>query len=492
MSSTISSANQQRTAARRLIDVLGPRGWPLLGNLPQFDLPRLHAQFEAWAREHGPVYRLRFGSRDALVVSRPDLVAAIFRDRPEGWRRMQVMRTVMREIGINGLFTAEGDDWRRQRRLVMAAFDPAHLKRYFPSLLRVTERLKERLDAAARTGEPIDLQRVLMRYTVDVTAGLAFGIDINTQQNPDNALQGHLDKVFPMLMQRINAPFPIWRYFKLPSDRIFDRHLAEVQKAIKGFVQSARERMAKDSHRNEHPTNLLEAMLSARDNEGNYFSEEEVAGNVFTMLLAGEDTTANTLCWSLYLLHTHPEAWRELVTEVDRVLGAELLPCTFEAAGEFEWIEHCSNESMRLRPVAPVHYSENNHATVLDGIALPEGTFVISLTRPGTVDALVAADAAEFRPSRWRQAATVAMQDERGASHRAIVKATVPFGAGPRMCPGRYLAMLEMKMVLATLARNYELIDVGTDDGAPPSERAAFTMFPEGLRMKLRARYRTA
>src|SRR5258708_3886828 len=136
----------------------------------QIEVPRIHAQLEAWAATYGPIFRLRLSFRDALVVSRPDLVAAIFRDRPDGWRRLETIQAVLRETGVHGLFSAEGDDWRRQRRLVMAAFDPGHLRSYFPSLLRVTERLKGRLDAAARERESIDLQRVLMRYTVDVSA----------------------------------------------------------------------------------------------------------------------------------------------------------------------------------------------------------------------------------------------------------------------------------------------------------------------------------
>jgi len=188
-----------------------------------------------------------------------------------------------------------------------------------------------------------------MRYTVDVSAGLAFGIDMNTLQDRGDALQSHLDKVFPMFARRITAAFPLWRYFKLPSDRAFDRHLAEVHAAVKGFVQAARERMDGDPRLREQPANLLEAMIAARDEESGMLSEEELVGNVFTLLLAGEDTTANTLCWTLYLLHTHREAWRALVADVDRLLGADAMPRSFDVTRELESIEHCASESMRLR-----------------------------------------------------------------------------------------------------------------------------------------------
>jgi cytochrome P450 len=119
-------------AASPLGAVAGPRGWPLLGNLPQLDPQRMHLQLERWSREHGPVYRIRMGRRDALVVARPDLLSRILRDRPDGWRRLQAIQAVAREVGAHGVFSAEGEDWRRQRRLVMGAFDPGHLKRLLP------------------------------------------------------------------------------------------------------------------------------------------------------------------------------------------------------------------------------------------------------------------------------------------------------------------------------------------------------------------------
>ena len=467
--------------ARTLAQVPGPRGWPLLGNLPQIDPLRMHAQLEQWVTDYGPVYRIRLGPRDALVVAQSELIATLLRDRPDGWRRLKSMQTVIDEMGAQGVFSAEGDDWRSQRRLVMKAFDPGHLKRYFPSLVRVTERLRECLAAAARSGEAIDLQTLLMRYTVDVTAGLAFGIDMNTQQHPDNALRSHLEPMFPTLMKRIFAPFPWWRYVRLPSDRAFDRHLGEVHAAVGGFIRTARERMQREPQLHQQPTNLLEALIAARDDEGASLSETALVGNVLTVLLAGEDTTANTLGWTLHLLHTHRAQWDALVAHVDEALGDNPLPSDFDVAREFQPIEDGVNEAMRLYPVAPMVLFECQRDTLLGDVALRRGATVMCLTRPGAVDRDLAADAAEFRPQRWREAPG----DD---AARNLLKASMPFGAGPRLCPGRYLAMLEMKMVLATLARNFELVDVSTEDGSPPRERLAFTMFPMGLKIRVAAR----
>jgi cytochrome P450 len=480
MANSVADRPAPTGAPRPLSSLPGPRPLPLIGNLAQIDLASMHTRLEQWARDYGPLYRVHFGPRAALVVARSDLLAKLLRDRPDGWRRLQGMQLVIDEVGGKGLFSAEGADWLRQRKLVMGAFDPGHLKRYFPALMRVTEQLRLCLDEAAHSSEAIDLQALLMRYTVDVTSGLAFGIEMNTLRHPDDALQGHLDQVFPMMMKRIFAPLPWWRWIRLPSDRAFDAHLAKVHEACHRFIDQARERIARDPQLQQHPNNLMEALISARDEAGAGLTDAQLLGNVLTVLLAGEDTTANTLGWTLYLLHRHRGEWDALVAQVDAALAAgEDMPRQFDAARGLERIEDCVNEAMRLKPVAPALLIEACRDTVVEGIEIRRGTQLICLMRPGAVDTAVAGDAAQYRPQRWRTA---------GPDHE-LTKASMPFGAGPRLCPGRYLAMLEMKMVLATIARNYELIEVGTADGGEPPEHLAFTMFPVGLRLRVRMRH---
>lgn len=474
------STESAAAATRTLADLPGPKPWPLLGNLPQLDLDRVHQGLERWVDEFGPMYRIRLAGKTIVALGRHDLVSAVLRDRPEGWRRLKKIEHAIREVGGHGVFSAEGEDWKRQRRLVMGAFDPGHLKRYFASLVRVTERLLAQWRLSAERGEAFDLQAQMMRYSVDVTSGLAFGADVNTLEAPEDPLQAHLDKVFPMLRRRINMPIPYWHWFKLPIDRAFDGHLARVHEAVRGFIHAAQERVRIDPSLRERPNNLIEAMLAAHDAGGDRLSEEELLGNVLTVLLAGEDTTANTLCWAIHLLHKHPQEWHTLVAEVDKVLGDTELPRQFDAARGFDRIEACVTEAMRLYPVAPVIFHQANRDLVLGGLEIPAGTGAVCLMRRAGVDLQLTGDAAAFRPARWGDDA-----DEAG---RIVQKAAMPWGAGGRLCPGRYLALLEMKMVLATLARNFELVEVGVEGGGAPVERLGFTMFPVGLRMRLKPR----
>src|SRR3954469_2565660 len=236
-----SSMHALAASPTRIADLPGPAGLPVIGNAHQIQLPTFHQQLEAWREEHGDVYRMRIWGRRFVVLSDPQVTAEALRDRPGTFGRTARISTAAAEIGFGGVFASNGEKWRRQRPMVMAAFDPGHIRRYFPSLVQVAQRLSLRWQRAG-TG-PIPLQSDLMRYTVDVIAGLAFGTDINTLEGEGEVLQQHMDKILPMLFRRTLAPFPYWRVVKLPADRTLDRHLDAFRVAVQGFIADARERM---------------------------------------------------------------------------------------------------------------------------------------------------------------------------------------------------------------------------------------------------------
>jgi cytochrome P450 len=467
---------------REIRELPGPRGIPLLGNALQIDLPRFHQQLEQWAREYGPYYRLQIRDRKVLVIAAHEVVATMLRDRPDGFRRTTRLEEIGTEMGLKpGVFGVNGDAWRRQRRMVMAGFDPAHVKSYFPSLLKVTQRLGGRWQKAARAGEFIDLQADLMRFTVDAIAGLAFGADVNTLQSDEDVIQRHLDKIFPALSKRILSPLPYWRFIKLPADRRLEASLLEVNAAVAAFIAQARARLQADPGLHERPNNLLEAMLVAADREGSGIHDDEVAGNVLTMLLAGEDTTANTLAWMIHLLARNPPALARATAEVRSVAG-DPAALTLQQVGQLDYVEACAHETMRLKPVAPQIPLQALKDTTLGDVRVPRDMVVIGLLRHDSMSERHVPNASAFIPERWLADGGPARQ---AASSR---RTSMPFGAGPRMCPGRYLALLEMKMAMALLLGRFDIESVDTPDGLEPREQLSFTMQPVGLRMRLRER----
>jgi cytochrome P450/UDP:flavonoid glycosyltransferase YjiC (YdhE family) len=463
------------TALRSVEDLPGPTRLPLIGNAHQLlRTSRVHLVAEGWARRYGPIIQVKIGPRLMLAVSDADAINEILRDRPEGFRRWRDQQEVIEEIGPPGVFVAEGEDWKRQRRLVVTALNTHYLHRYFDVVRTSTERLRCRLREEARDGRALEIANELTSYTVDITSALALGHDLNTLERRDNQLQRHIQRVMQMTGRRLAAPVPYWRHFRLPADRALDRSALEMKRAIFGFIEQARARMDAEPERYEEPPNLLEGMIAARRTDGS-FSDEDIVGNMFTILLAGEDTTANTLGWTIWLLASRPEIQARLAAEAREVLGDGELPVEHERIEKLAYAEAVVRESMRLKGVSPLLGVEPIEDTTICDTHIPAATRLLLLLRSAGRDA--AGRSEEFYPERW-------LED----SDATRAPKSLAFGAGPRFCPGRNLAFLEAKAAIAIIIRDFE---VELDRSARPVREAfEFAMAPKGLRVRLRERAR--
>lgn len=461
---------------RRLADLPSPKGLPLIGNALQLDLPRMHLVLEGWCKELGSLYTIGVGSKKVLVCADPELLQTALRERPERYRRYAPIESVIAEMGANGVFSVEGEAWRPQRRLIMQALASTNFRAFFPTVQAITARLHSHWQRACAAGETVEMTRDLARYTVDVTTALSFGEDPNTIDQTGNAIQDHLAEMFPMIMARINAPFPLWRYLKLPRDHRFERSLAQVKLHIEGLIERGRRRL-----RDEPPTgprNLLEAMLLASNEPGSGITDQVISANVMTLLLAGEDTTAHTLAWTMAFLSADAQLQDRLHAEAADVLGAARVCPRFEDLKRLDLFEACASEATRLKPIVPLLFLEPLTDVVLGGVALPAATPVFFVLRPAMLDDSHFGFAQEFLPERW------ATGHEHVRPHDT--RAYAQFGAGPRMCPGRHLAGVELRLVLSMLARNFSM-ELAADRSAI-REILAFTMMPSQMPVRLKAR----
>jgi len=321
-----------------------------------------------------------------------------------------------------------------------------------------------------------------MRYTVDTVSGLAFGAEVNTLESDDDVIQRHLDKIFPAIFRRNMAMLPTWRYWKTAADRELDDSVAAIGVAIRNFVAAAWKRL-EDPARRAAPQNLLEAMVVAADDPQSGITPNEIHGNVMTMLLAGEDTTANTLAWAIWLLYKHPECLARARAEVDAEVG-DPSAWTIERFAKLDYVEACANETLRLRPVVPFLILQALRETSVAGIRIPADTLIWNALRTDTLREEHFDEPDRFKPERWLA--------EAGPNASSASRVAMPFGAGPRVCPGRHLAMLEIKMGLAVLLGRFDIESVAparTGVAADePVEELAFTMSPEPLTLRLRRR----
>jgi cytochrome P450 len=470
-----------RSCSLRSLDQLpGPPGVPLLGNALQIDPRECHRLWGSWAERFGPLFVFSVGSTRILTVADAEMIQQLLRDRPDRIRRWRKMEQIAREIEGNGLFTAEGPRWRRERKFVMHALNAGHVREFIPRLEQVVGRLRRKWWRAALTGKPVDAHADLMRLTVDVTSGLAFGRDLNTLEEQADPIQNHLDKLFPAIARRQTALFPYWRYVRLRADRELDAAVAEVRNVIDGLIAETRARLQAPPQEGAKPRNFLEALVAARQQDEPAFDDDEIANNVMTLLLAGEDTTANSMSYMIHFLMQDARVQVAVQEEVDRVIGASEHPWKDASTPDLlRYVEAFANEAMRCKPVGAHLFLEPNEDIQVGDVFVPKGTPILVLNGHVGSQEENFTRAAEFRPERWLEPV-----EQRGEAHN--MKAFMPFGSGPRFCPGRQLAMLQIKMVMSMLCRDFEVVQPA---GAEPlRDIYNFTVGPVNVYALLRPR----
>src|SRR3954470_10956012 len=477
----VSGPNPDKKLLRSLDDLPGPSGIPVLGNALDIKPKQLHRLLEGWANQFGPLFVFRIATQRFLAISDTEMIQQLLRDRPDHLRRWRRMEDIATDIGAHGVFTAESAEWRRQRKFVMHALNAEHVREFIPRFEQVAGRLRRRWWRAALAGTPFDVHADLIRLTVDVTSGLAFGKDLNSLEDKVDPIQNHLDKIFPAVARRLTALFPYWRYVPLPEDREVAIAVKDIRNIINGLIIETRARLAATPELRTGPRNLLEALIAAQEKDDEGPSDEEISANVMTLLLAGEDTTANTLSYMIHFLMEFPHVQASVQEEVDRVFGMAEQPWQDPTTPDrLEYIEAFANEALRCKPVAGlILFLEPNEDVQIRDVFVPKGTPILALNGYVGMQEANFARAREFRPERW-------LDSKENSEDAHNTRAFMPFGAGPRFCPGRKLAMLQIKMVTAMLCRDFEV--VRPKDAVPLEDVYNFTVGPTSVPTILRPR----
>lgn len=460
---------------RHLHDLPGPGGLPFLGVLPALDRRQPHRSLEAWARQYGKVYHAVLGGRHLLVLSEPNLLTEVLCRRPQAWVRPPRLAEAAREFGFDGVFIAEGDAWRLQRPMVQRALDPSHLRAFFPTLLAVASRLERTWAAAAEDARGLDLLEELMRFSLEAVASLALGLPADRLAELEPVLE-HVMVVMPAIVARHSAAVPWWRWLRLPSERAMQPHLQSLHRIAARQIEFARRQLAACPSLRDDPANLLQALVCERDRGDGRLTDVHVSGNVLTLLLAGVETSAAGIAWAIAMLHAHPDAARRARDEVRAVDAAQGLG-SLQSLDRLVWLDACLKEALRLNPPVPVLMHRALEDTVVGDIQVPRGTVVVGLHRmAGRLSDRVERPE-DYLPERW-------LDGQAGPGSTA--RHSLPFGAGPRLCPGRQLALIEMKLVTALWLARFDTLALETPPGEAAGERLHGTLWPAPLRMTLR------
>ncbi|MGW1621683.1 cytochrome P450 [Streptomyces sp. NPDC002172] len=416
------------------------------------------------ARTYGPAYFQRFGGHDVLFVSDLGLVTELADDERFA-KFVGAAQVNIREFAGDGLFTAFNDEpnWAKAHDLLMPAFALGSMRRYHPVMLRVARRLLDSWDRHAAAGTPVDVPGDMSRMTLD-TIGLAgFGFDF-----------GSFDSVRPHPFVSAAVRCLTWAMAKM--DRKSGVDYGEVDEAFRtdaAYLASVVEDViaARTAEPQPDADDLLGLMLNARHpSDGITLDKANIRNQVITFLIAGHETTSNTLAFALYFLSKHPEVLHRVQREVDELWGDTADPePTYEDVGRLRYTRQVLNETLRLWPAASAFARQALRDTVIgDGIRMHAGQPAI-VSIPMLHRNPVWGDNPDlFDPSRF----------DPGMEAARSPHAFKPFGTGERACIGRQFALHEATMLLGMLAHRYRLIDHGRYE---LTIRQTLTIKPDGF-----------
>jgi cytochrome P450 len=430
--------NRMATALRPAKAIPGPPGLPLLGS--SLDLLRDPlGTYQQAMGTYGDVVRFVVGPPGRRVVLHalfdPEDVGQVLAGSHGHTKNTPFYREIAATLG-DGLLTSDGTAWQRQRRLLQPLFTRQRIAGDATAMAQETARLLQEWKVTA-SGGPVDLHQQMMRYTMRVIGRLLFGADI------DQAI-GRVDAAFPVLNQRIRqralSAIRVPGGWPTPANRRAAGARRRLDQVVDQIIADRRASPATGGD------DLVARLLAARDPEGgDRLDDAEVADQVRLFLLAGHETTATALTYTLHLLGHHPDIQQRIRDEVQQVLG-DRVPTTADAAG-LAYTTRVLKEAMRLYPPAYSIARRTSTTERIGGHQLPAGSVVI-----------ISPWAIHRHPRHWPQPEVFDPDrftpDREAARHRY---AYLPFAAGPRACIGAHFAMLEAVIATAMIVRAYQL-----------------------------------
>jgi cytochrome P450 len=392
--------------------------------------------FLRWAaRAYGDVVRFDAWPFIVHVLHHPDHIKHVLQDNNRNYWKGNLVGRVKPLIG-EGLFTSEGDFWRRQRRLAQPAFHRQRIERLATIMSTAGTQMLDGWERAAAAATPIDLMEHTSRVTLQVVGQALFGVDLigaaaDVGRAMLTALQFVSEEAFSL--------FPSVLLIPAPRNLRFRRARAQLDRVVLGIIERRRRGGAAGD-------DLLSMLMEARDEgtaEG--MSDRQLRDEIMTFILAGHETTAVTLAWACLLLAQHPDVGDEVRREVSSVLAGRV-PVLADLP-RLELTRRVIDETLRLYPPVAVISRESYAADEIGGYEIPAKSGVMLSPYVTHRHAGFWHEPERFDPGRFTPA--------QGAARPRF--AYFPFGGGPRLCIGNEFALMEAQILLAMIMQRYRV-----------------------------------
>ncbi len=447
----------------QLVEPTGPRSWPLIGSLPAVRREGLVQFLEQSWHKHGDVFRVDIGMK-ALVLSHPEAIKRVLAARHENYIKAATYDGVRRIIG-NGVLALEGAAWKSRRALLQPAFHRSALGRLTEAMTDTGRRHFDDLGKRAAAGwTTVDIHREMVTLTLQVVVAALFGKDLKDTAHVSYEALGDAMELVSEKSNGVLLP----KWFPTPGNRRFHRTMDEVEGAVFRVIAAGRERSGDDG-------TLLSMLINSRDAETNQpLTDREVRDEVFTMFVAGHETTALTLTWMFTLLEGRPDVVSAMRAEIDTVLQGR--DPTFEDFPKLPYLKQVVEETLRVRgPVAMTARTAVADDEVA-GFAVHAGDVVLPFFWGAHRHPDFWQDPETFDPGRFTP--------ERSKGRHPW--AYLPFSGGQRACIGNMFSLVETVVLLAQFFNRFDFEVVPQQQIVP---QAMVTLRPSGpVQVRVRAR----
>ncbi|CAO3595957.1 unnamed protein product [Absidia cylindrospora] len=443
-------------------------GLPLVGNLPlliQYK-DQIHELFlEAYHRYEALTITFSvLGVPRQILTLNPQNVEYVLKNNFENYIKGPEFHGAMNDLFGNGIFNANGDEWKYQRKTASHIFNVKNFRDQFTDVFveEIHYMMDNIWDKAVETQSPVDFHEIMFKFTLDSFILLGFGVHLNALGTKGSVpFAESFDEAQRTTFQRFITP--IWSVTEFlgrmaqPFKTSMNGHL----KVVDGFARQVTEQRREQLKNGEVHKDLLSRFMNASNANGEPLSNDELRDIVLNFVIAGRDTTAQSLSWTFYMLMSHPRVEAKLLEEINANITEDIMEDSgrlFETIKDMKYAHAVFYEVLRHYPSVPLNQKFALQDDVLpDGTPIRKGDYVLWCPyAQGRVEKIWGPDAKQFKPERWI--------NENGDLKRESQGKWPAFHGGPRTCLGQHLATLEALVAIIFLVRKYKFTLVPGQD----------------------------
>ncbi|XP_047222228.1 cytochrome P450 3A30 [Girardinichthys multiradiatus] len=428
------------------LGISGPKPIPFFGTMLHYRRGFFNFDQECY-RKYGKIWGIYDGRQPVLCITDPEIIKAVL------IKECYSFFTNRRNFRLNGplydaVSIAEDDQWKRIRGVLSPSFTSGRLKEMFEIMKNHSANLIHSMKKKADKDEPLELKEFFGPYSMDVVTSTAFGVDINSLNNPSDPFVMNIKKMLkfdflnPLFLAVAFFPFlgPILEKFEFS---FFPKSVTDFFYASLTKIKSNREASQQASR-----VDFLQLMIDSQKNSGvqqeKGLNDHEILSQSMIFIFAGFETSSSSLTFLAYNLATNPEVMKKLQEEIDATFPNKA-PVQYQSLMEMEYLDSVVNESLRLFPIASRLERVAKASVEINDLMIPKGMVVMVPTWPIHRDPKIWPEPEEFKPERF----------SKKNKDNIDPYTYMPFGSGPRNCIGMRFALLVMKLAVVEILQQY-------------------------------------